>query len=126
MIYTVGALGVDSRAEGEAPPDAEREKLVKTDPREFLAELYMTAANFIQLVTDVNATGLHAPIARVRVPLVGGGMFIHPEVGQGAVGQALLWGIHSALAIVAPRLRPQVEIMGMMAGANKLYLKGGG
>eukprot|EP00811_Abedinium_folium_P036042 NODE_8788_length_1469_cov_10.631148.p1 GENE.NODE_8788_length_1469_cov_10.631148~~NODE_8788_length_1469_cov_10.631148.p1 ORF type:complete len:395 (-),score=95.49 NODE_8788_length_1469_cov_10.631148:283-1344(-) len=126
MLYTVGALGRNKRAEGEAAPDEEREKLVKTDARQFVAELFMTGANVMQLAADVNAmlrNNGREPIGAVRVPTVSGGTFIHPEVKVEEVGLALLWGIHSSLATVAPELRPRVELMGMEA-AYALYWRG--
>lgn len=111
VLYAVGPLGINARAEGEAPPEPGRQALVKTDPAEFLAEIYKMAMNAIQLVVDANKDLTDDKIEIIRVPIVAGGTFRNPETTPKDVGLAILWGIHDALAPVHPSLRPKVQLM---------------
>jgi len=113
LLYTVGALGRNMKAEGEGKPDKERADLVKTNVKEFLQELYLTGENVVQLVLDYNKsrTPIQPAIEVVRFPIVSGGIFIHPEVTPKEVALALLWGIHSAFAGASPSELFTVELM---------------
>jgi len=114
VLYTVGALGRNKKAEGEGEVSAEREALVKTNPREFVHEIYLTGANVIRSVVSYNkdhAKGALPRIEVVRVPVIAGGTFIHPQVDPSEVALALLWGIHQGLVDSADEDRPAVELM---------------
>jgi len=111
VLYAVGPLGVNARAEGEAPPEPGRQALVKTNPAEFLEEIYKIGMNVIQVVLDANKVLTDDKIEIIRVPIVAGGTFRNPETTPKDVGLAILWGIHDALSLVHPSLRPKVQLM---------------
>lgn len=101
LLYSVGALGINAKAPGEGAPKPERQEFVKSDVKDFLFELFMTGTNVIQLVLDYNS---HASqnslpaIQVVRLPIVSGGIFLHPDITPKEAALALIWGVHKALA----------------------------
>jgi len=116
LLYTVGALGRNQKAEGEGVVDIERAKYVKTNVRDFLEEIYKTGQNLAQLVVEYNARRARSDngqpgIDVVRVPIVSGGVFINPGTTPKEVALALLWGLHSALAGVGGDNRVEIELM---------------
>jgi hypothetical protein len=115
LIYTAGPLGKNAKADGEGPVDPARATLVKDSPTEFLDEVSKTAMNVMCAILDYNtfhAGRLETPkIEVVRVPIISGGIFKHPDVKKHEVALALLWGIHSALAPAADSACPEVELM---------------
>merc|ERR1712151_241960 len=114
-VYAVGPLGKNAKAEGEGPVEEDRILLVKDCPEEFLEEVTNTGKNAVCAVLEYNAT--HArdqerpSIEVVRVPIISGGIFKHPEVEKSEVAFALLQGIHLALASVDASVRPEIQLM---------------
>jgi len=101
LLYTVGALGRNVKAPGEGVPDPARAAFVKNDAQDFLWEINQTGESTVQLVFEYNnhasKTGL--PVIKViRLPIVSGGVFIHPDVTPKDVALALIWGAHTGLA----------------------------
>jgi len=131
LLYTVGALGVNKKAEGEGIPDPQREDVVKTDPRDFVVEIFKIGRNVMQLVMDYNAVCKNLvpsqpKVEVVRVPTVGGGTFLHPMVQPHECALSLLWGLHAALAGQqegSSQVCPQIELMPgkPMEAAYQLY-----
>lgn len=115
LVYAVGPLGKNAKAEGEGPVEAERAALVKDSPEEFLQEVTNTAKNAMCAVLEYNATCAGnqkmPPIEIVRVPIIAGGVFKHPNVEKQEVALALLRGIHIALDTAEVNMRPEVELM---------------
>lgn len=112
MVYAVGPKG--KADEGSPAPST----------RDFIQEVRQTGENVIALLLEYNrsvdcsstpssrrpsasasasdAESEHAPIAVpkidvVRLPIVAGGNFKHPDVQKHNVALALLWGVHAAL-----------------------------
>jgi len=116
LLYTVGALGRNKKAEGEGVVDDARAKYVKSGVQDFLKEIYQTGRNVVQLVLEYNAsrdeTDSSLPAVEViRLPIVSGGVFIHPDTTPKEVALALLWGVSAALLDTSPSSRPEVELM---------------
>jgi len=101
LLYTVGALGVNAKAPGEGVPDPARAVFIKDDVKDFLWELYATGESTVQLVADYNkhAAKNSLPVIEViRLPIVSGGVFLHPGITPKEAALALIWGVHSGLA----------------------------
>lgn len=128
MLYTVGALGVNAKAPGEGEPNPARSQYVKANVKDFLYELNKTGDNTVQLVMDYNAharTQALPVIDVIRLPIVSGGIFMHPAVTGKEAALALLWGVHNALARAAAHHRDlKVELMpgAPMEAAYKEYM----
>jgi len=101
LLYCVGALGVNAKAPGEGAPDHARLEYVKSDVQDFLYEIFRTGESVVQLVFDYNklASVKGLPVLEViRLPVVSGGIFLHPDLTQKEAALALIWGVHSSLA----------------------------
>lgn len=131
LLYAVGALGCNRKAEGEGVVDPQRAQYVKTDVRDFLEELFKTGANLMQLVLEYNCHAEYDPdlpaVEVLRLPILSGGVFIHPDVTPREVALALIWGVHSALlSALDPSSCVKIELMpgNDMRGAYDLYRTG--
>jgi len=101
LLYTVGALGVNAKAPGEGTPDPARAAFIKNDVKDFLYEINQTGESTVQLVLDYNkhAKKNNLPVIKViRLPVVSGGIFMHPDITPKEVALALIWGAHTGLA----------------------------
>ena len=91
MLYCVGPLGQNRKGLHEGEVAAQRERHVHVDPREFLREVSKVGKAIGDLVEFYNST--IEPLGRIsvlRLPIVSGGVFIHPDVRPSEVGCALL------------------------------------
>mmetsp|Transcript_140081 Transcript_140081/g.314581 ORF Transcript_140081/g.314581 Transcript_140081/m.314581 type:complete len:339 (+) Transcript_140081:35-1051(+) len=96
LVYCVGPLGINQKADGEGEPDPERERFVYNDPQEFLARIFDVAANVMKCVEFHNKAAEPGDrVEVIRVPVVSGGTFMNPKVNQTQVALALLWGLES-------------------------------
>eukprot|EP00812_Abedinium_dasypus_P011672 NODE_5221_length_601_cov_415.505495.p3 GENE.NODE_5221_length_601_cov_415.505495~~NODE_5221_length_601_cov_415.505495.p3 ORF type:complete len:129 (-),score=37.48 NODE_5221_length_601_cov_415.505495:198-551(-) len=67
----------------------------------------MTAVDY-----NKQCSGLGMPrIDIIRVPLIGGGTFLHPQVSKKEVALCLIWAFHRAFSAAQESVRPQVELM---------------
>merc|ERR1712176_1622159 len=69
-----------------------------------------TIIEFNQRYAD-RAPSKPSRINTVRLPIVSGGTFIHPEVTAMQTALALIWGVSSASSTAAVAARPRVELM---------------
>eukprot|EP00451_Oxyrrhis_marina_P024979 CAMPEP_0204348584 /NCGR_PEP_ID=MMETSP0469-20131031/28839_1 /ASSEMBLY_ACC=CAM_ASM_000384 /TAXON_ID=2969 /ORGANISM="Oxyrrhis marina" /LENGTH=719 /DNA_ID=CAMNT_0051334595 /DNA_START=25 /DNA_END=2181 /DNA_ORIENTATION=- len=130
VLYTVGPLGANRKAEGEGEVEEGRSRLVVEDPQRFVDQVYCIGESVIQTVAMYN--GKHAQkeglpkVECVRLPVVAGGTFIHPKVKPEEVALSLLWGVHFALREMPEAHRPRIELMPgkAMEAAFKLYSSG--
>jgi len=101
LLYTVGALGQNAKAPGEGTPDPARAAFIKNDVKDFLYEINQTGESTVQLVFDYNqhAKKMNLPVIKIiRLPVVSGGVFIHPDITPKEVALALIWGAHNGLS----------------------------
>mmetsp|Transcript_52540 Transcript_52540/g.119666 ORF Transcript_52540/g.119666 Transcript_52540/m.119666 type:complete len:1004 (-) Transcript_52540:1740-4751(-) len=129
LVYTVGALGINQRAEGEERPSAEREALVCKVPEVFVSELWKTGLNIGLCILEYNqkfAGQENLPAIQVfRFPIVAGGTFINPQVTPTEAALALIWGFHTAFS-GASSAAPRLEAMpgAPMEEAVQFYQRG--
>mmetsp|Transcript_29780 Transcript_29780/g.76461 ORF Transcript_29780/g.76461 Transcript_29780/m.76461 type:complete len:340 (+) Transcript_29780:42-1061(+) len=97
VLYTVGVLGKNAKAPGEGEPKPGREKLVKKKAEDFVRSLYDTGANVVTVANHYNRTKKSSDPALqcIRVPIVSGGTFRHPDVSAELAAVALLAGMQS-------------------------------
>eukprot|EP00811_Abedinium_folium_P035246 NODE_8055_length_1526_cov_13.993567.p1 GENE.NODE_8055_length_1526_cov_13.993567~~NODE_8055_length_1526_cov_13.993567.p1 ORF type:complete len:344 (-),score=54.55 NODE_8055_length_1526_cov_13.993567:339-1370(-) len=129
IMYTVGPLGVNKKAEGEGEVTAEREALVIKDAAAYCEFMYNTGRNLAATTVEYNKefSGLNLPrIEVIRLPLVGGGTFLHPEVSKVEVALCLIWAFHHVFTSIPPEERAQVELMPSpeMQEAHARYMSG--
>jgi len=131
LLYIVETLGRNTDEDGDVVMDANRSKYVKTSAKEFLDEVHKTGANAIELVIEYNATKAGenpnlSAIEVVRLPIISGGMFLHPDITPKEVALVFIWGAHSAIAganqsgSIAIELMPEKD----MQFAYELYREG--
>jgi len=137
LVYTIGPLGNTLDARGSETVDSVRAGWVQHEPQDFVNELFKTGWNALQLVLDYNAwladqtscRRRRPRIQTVRVPIIAGGVFKHPDVQPHECALALIWGMHAALACVVPEERPHRPTVELMPGtamevAHRLYQEG--
>ena len=126
LIYAVGPLGRNKKAEGEGSTDAAREALVFERTGDFLAELYNMGTSLVTLVTEFNRRHPLDEVRTVRLPIISGGTFIHPEVSPKEAALALLLGVRSALVALRPGLLIELMPSTHMKEAHTCLIKGSG
>jgi len=94
LLYTVGVLGQNAKAPGEGTPKPERARMVK-GKLQFVQYLYKTGINTLEVVKEYNLKNPGMAVTRLRVPIVSGGTFKHPEVGAEVCALALLAGMQA-------------------------------
>merc|ERR1712137_340814 len=115
MAYTVGALGQNAKAPGEGEVPPEREALVYKEASAFLGCLFKTGVNIAKVVVDYNQNNTandedHPRLQTLRVPIVSGGIFIHPMVTKVDAGLSLVLGLNSVLKDQA-KYAPDLQLM---------------
>jgi len=99
FVYVVGPLGQNARAPGEPAPDAAREQMVIKNREQFLQFLTRMTRSLMEGVNEYNVHCLGKDLPRMekmRVPLISGATFRHPEVKEAEVAAALLLGLREA------------------------------
>lgn len=115
LLYTPGPLGRNAKAEGEGEVSEARERLVTKQPAEFLLEVSRAIENAMSVVVEYNmchAGGDATPVIEVvRVPVISGGVFKHPDVDKYDVALAVIRGLNASLLRADKSVRPAVELM---------------
>lgn len=115
IAYTIGALGQNAKAPGEGEVPPEREALVYKEAGAFLGCLFKTGVNIATVAVDYNQknaanTDDFPRLQTLRVPIVSGGIFIHPKVTKVDAGLSLILGFNSVLKD-HPKHAPALQLM---------------
>lgn len=133
LMYTAGPLGRNKRAEGEGVAESFREAWVRHNAQDFVHDIYWTGINCVKAVVEFNQNhseqGTVKPprVNVIRLPIVSGGTFLHPEVSVFEAALALIWGAGEALRVSPPAACPKVELMPekAMKDAYRTYFEEG-